>query len=616
MCGIAGNVAGIVQDKAGTLASISHRGPDAQGELQDDNVWLAHTRLSILDLSEAGAQPMTSACGRWIVVFNGELYNHLELREEILSHNSHLDFRGHSDTETLIEYVAAFGVAQTLNKLNGMFGLALWDKEAKCLWLARDPYGIKPVYYASRAESLYFASELKAIKAMGIDLVPRKSGLSSFLTVGYLPSPYTLFEGINRLPAGHFLRWSEGKTTVTPYIRPSNYRLHHSNEEATRLYQVRLQEAVERQLLSDVPVGVLLSGGIDSALVASMAREAGRKLTGFTVGFKRGVDDCEIDDAAETAAILGLEHRMVRVDPEGLWSNMKAIVSSLEEPISSPSALPLWDLVKLARSEVTVVLTGQGSDELWGGYRRYQMDLLRAHIPDFVLSKMSFLNKGAHFKRTPLWVTRALSSFGLTDQNERFLSAYSLFSKRWRTDLLGEDNPFEAREQVEYWLDWLEGEHLHSSEQMMRIDTKMQLADDFLIYGDKISMAVALEMRVPMLDIELSSWVDSLPLQQKVQLRKTKILHKKMAEQYLPSRIVHRKKKGFQVPIQAWCRSIWKERCEQLLFRKGAPLLQFLNPSSLKRFWEEIQVTRADRSRQLFSVLMLALWLEWLDELQ
>ena len=616
MCGIAGSVAGAVQDKEGTLASILHRGPDAQGELQDKEAWLAHTRLSILDLSEAGAQPMSSACGNWLVVFNGELYNHLDLRRELEQHRSTIQFRGHSDTETLIEYVSCFGVEQALSKLNGMFGLALWNRERKELWLARDPYGIKPVYYAHRGESLYFASELKAIKAMGVELVPRRAGLSSFLTVGYLPSPYTLFEGISRLPAGHCVIWTAGQIEVKPYVQPRTHRLQYSDDEAAAVYQKKLQEAVERQLLSDVPVGVLLSGGIDSALVASMAREAGRKLTGFTVGFEAGAEDCEIGDAAETANVLGLEHRMVRVDPEGLWHNMTRIVSSLEEPISSPSALPLWDLVKLARSEVTVVLTGQGSDELWGGYRRYQLDLLRTHIPNKLLSKMSILNRAADFERAPLWMSRALSSIALNDKTERFLSAYALFTKGWRAELLGEDDPFEARERIEYWLSWLEGEHLHPTEQMMRIDSKMQLADDFLIYGDKISMAVALEMRVPMLDLQLSTWIESLPLEQKAQLRRSKILHKKMAEAYLPSSIVHRKKKGFQVPVQDWCRTIWKERCERLLFRTGAPHLQFLNRKALERFWGEIQTTRADRSRQLFSVLMLALWLEWVDELQ
>ena len=213
-------------------------------------------------------------------------------------------------------------------------------------------------------------------------------------------------------------------------------------------------------------------------------------------------------------------------------------------------------------------------------------------------------------------MTRAFSSIALNDKTQRFLSSYALFTKSWREDLLGADNPFEVSEQINYWLSWLGAEHLHPTEQMMRIDSKMQLADDFLIYGDKISMAFALEMRVPMLDLELSSWIESLPLEQKVQLRRSKILHKKMAEAYLPNSIVHRKKKGFQVPIQDWCRTIWKERCEQLLFKSSAPHLKFLNKATLKRFWSDIQTTRADRSRQLFSVLMLAFWFEWIDDLQ
>ncbi len=615
MCGIAGKIAGGVQDAEAVLSAIQHRGPDAQGSLREGNVWLGHTRLSIQDLSDAGAQPMRSSCGQWILSFNGEIYNHLELRAELQKLRPEHHFRGHSDTETLIELIAALGVEQTLPKLNGMFAFALYHIDTAELILVRDPYGIKPVYYAQLDGSLAFASEVKALRAMGTELRAKGSALASFLTLGFLPSPSTLFEGVCRLPAGHLLSWRNGEQRLSCYVQAKDHRLHLPKEEAERAYKEQLQAAIERQLISDVPVGVLLSGGIDSALVASMAAEAGKKLKSFTVGFGGQDENCELDAAAETADVLGLEHRHVLVDPEGLWQNLNRIIASLEEPISSSSALPLWDLVKLARSEVTVVLTGQGSDELWGGYRRYQLDLLRSRLPSAMRPLFSPLRGIAQFEKWPLWLSRGLSSVALEDKHERFLSAYSIFSPTWRSRLLGHSKPVEAQEQLAYWLGWLDSEHLHPTEQMMRIDTRMQLADDFLIYGDKISMAVALEMRVPMLDLHLSSWVDSLPLAQKVQLRRSKIIHKSMAEHYLPSRIVHRKKKGFQVPIQSWCKGVWRARCERLLFAEKAAHFPFLHRSGLESFWREIQRGKSDRSRQLFSILMIALWFRWLKEL-
>ncbi|MFT4979456.1 MAG: asparagine synthase (glutamine-hydrolyzing), partial [Myxococcota bacterium] len=372
MCGLAGQLShdGESVDAEAVLAKIAHRGPDARGSEHirsgGAEVWLGHTRLSILDLTDAGAQPMISRDGRWWLTFNGEVYNHQTLREGLS-----VDFRGHSDTESIVESLSHRGIDETLRRLNGMYAFAALDRRERRLYLARDPFGIKPLYYSQTPGRIRFASEIGALKAMGVGARLDSDALQTFLTLRYTPSPQTLLAGISRLPPGHMLVHDlpSRDTSTRCFISPQSERFEGTQEEAVTAYESALRDAVGRQLLSDVPVGLLLSGGIDSALIAAMALEAGTKLTGFTVGFGGDHEECEISDAAHTAQVLGLPHRSVTVDPEQLWTSLPQIVRSVEEPLGTTSILPMWSLVAAARSEVTVVLTGQGSDEPWGGYR-------------------------------------------------------------------------------------------------------------------------------------------------------------------------------------------------------------------------------------------------------
>ncbi len=609
MCGIIGTVD--VPLTASTLNTLRHRGPDGdsieQFTVDGHCVWLGHTRLSILDLSPAGRQPMQSRDKRWWVTFNGEIYNHLELRDLLTG-----PFRGHSDSETLVELIAQKGLDVTLPLLNGMFAFAALDTQLGKLYLARDPFGVKPLYFArlhsaDAQNSLVFASEVRALRSVGVKAAVDAAALRQFLSLRYTPSPATLWQGVQRLPPGFLLTRdvASGDIAVARYIQPVTHRFVGSIDDATHAYREVLAAAVKRQLLADVPVGVLLSGGVDSALVAAMAKAAGRDLPCFTVGFGANHAECEIDDAAETARVLGLPFHHVITTPEQLRESLPAIVRAVEEPLGTTSVMPMWHLVQRARKDVTVVLTGQGGDEPWGGYFRYQIEWLRDCLPLPALWRVS-ASVASLWSAKPEAISRGLRSLSAREPGAQILEACALFSSEERRLLLGDIDDGGARASINSWLEWLRGApELRSAERMMRLDSRMNLADDLLLYGDKISMAVSLEARVPMLDIELVRFIESLPIDYRIRWRHGKVVHKKMAEHYLPPTIVHRKKKGFQVPFGAWSRGIWRDWVEELLLDGLDGLLR---REGVARLWREHLAHRPDRSRQIFALLMLALW--------
>lgn len=609
MCGLLGAVDLLINDT--TLSLLRHRGPDGHGieviDCGNRTVWLAHARLSILDLSPAGHQPMQSRDRRWWVTFNGEIYNHLELRRELPG-----PFRGHSDTETLVELIATQGVEAVLPRLNGMYAFAALDTLTGTLFLARDPFGIKPLYFFNNWGKLVFSSEVRAVNAAlqssglpvpGID----RSALQQFLTLRYTPSPLTLWQGVKRLAPGHLLSFdlTSGSSSQTCFVQATSERFAGTQEDAIDAYQSKLSQAIKRQLLSDVPVGVLLSGGIDSALVAAMTKDAGILAPCFTVGFGGGHRECEIDDAAHTARVLGLPFKKVLITPEQLRSVLPSIVRSIEEPLGTTSVMPMWELVRRAREDVTVVLTGQGTDEPWGGYYRYQVELLRNMVgwPAFWRAGGAILS---FWKGKPEALERGFRSLSAGEPTSQIIEASCLFTATERESLTGLADDGGASGQLGHWLQWLTpAPGLSGAERMMRLDTRMNLADDLLLYADKISMAASLEARVPMLDIELVQFVESLPIEYRLRWGKSKIVHKAMAERYLPADIVHRPKKGFQVPFGAWSRNEWRAWLEPLLLDGLDGLLR---RDGVERLWRQHLACKPDRSRQVFALMMLALW--------
>ncbi len=609
MCGIFGTTFPVsAAQLAASKAALQHRGPDSNGEEtvtlgSGKEIVLQHTRLAIQDLSPSGHQPMWSQCGRWLVTFNGEIYNHYDIRKQLS-----VSFRSSSDTETLVEAISHFGVEKTLPLLNGIFAFAALDTHSETLYVARDPFGIKPVYYVQESGGLSFSSEVKPLLAVHGKRKLNPSGLSLFLNLRYTPSPDTLLEGVERLAAGHLLTYQcqSDQLNLSCYSQANQDRFDGSLDEAVDQYHQVLGEAVQRQLIGDVPVGILLSGGIDSALVAFHAK-AHPGITGYTVGFGDDYDDCEIADAAETASTLGIAHQHVTIDPTRFIHELPTIVRSVEEPLGTTSIMAMWSLTQLAKRDVTVALTGQGSDEPWGGYRRYKIEHLMARLPflkNGVSKPLSWL-AGLSNKEA---IVRGLGCVGSSNTAERFHRAYALFSENDARALFPalENNTQAA---IQRWLDWLPlGLAMPSAEQMMRIDTRLNLADDLLLYGDKISMAFALEARVPMLDIDLVKFIESLPLHYRSSFQQTKIVHKLSAQRYLPTHIVNRKKKGFQVPFGAWSKSLWRESVEAHLLAEDNPLFQQVERKALLSIWQRHLKGGRDLSKQIFALLTLSIW--------
>ena len=554
MCGIIGAVNFDIDHSI--LDLIKRRGPDDSGletfSSHGHHVAFGHRRLSIVDLSPAGHQPMTTEDGRYTIVFNGEIYNHTEIRAQL----KQSVFRGHSDTETILYALSELGI-DAVKSFNGIFGFCLFDHIAGKLFLARDPFGVKPVYYFITEKQLCFSSEIRPINAL-IDDNVSLDHLATLLRLRYLPAPFTIYKNIKKLRPGHFIEISLEKEQISyrelPYIDVCHKQKNLSYAQALEEYDARFSAAIQRQLMADVEIGVMLSGGVDSALVAARAQAFSEKpLKAFTVGFAEQALEDEIADAAETAYLLGMDHHMVRISDDDFFSTLEKCVQIVEEPIATTSLIPMFFLSELAASHVKVVLTGQGADEPLGGYRRYQSELLSIYLPNAIARIAHKCFKVTGVKSQAL--LRGASSLGEPDDILRFLLAYEVFSVSEIKRLVGTEETG-AVKSCSYFYDLLKcDKKLNPAERMMMLDARMNLADDLLLYTDKITMWHSLECRVPVLDIDLIRFIESLPLPYKTKILRNKIIHKKCAENSLPFQIVHRKKKAFQSPTKKWFRN-------------------------------------------------------------
>lgn len=606
MCGLLGSVDLPFDDTV--LDLIRHRGPDAAGlcrsRVADHDVILGHRRLSIVDLSEAGAQPMRTPCGQFTLVFNGEIYNHRELRERLRD----VSFRGHSDTETILHYIARFGI-NSVSRFNGIFAIAILDEVSRKVYLARDPFGVKPLYYTQRGNHVAFASEMKPVLALTKDAIS-STNLAELLRLRYLPSPDTLFEGIRKVRPGHIVTIDLDGPVLscdeTPYVGPlpANSRL--SYRDALERYRELFEVAVERQLMSDVEVGVLLSGGVDSALVAACAREhsaAGMKA--FTIGFSEEDDADETADAAETARLLGLEHHYERIGIEDFFDSLRRCIGIVEEPLATTSIIPMFHLSRLAAAHVKVVLSGQGADEALGGYGRYQGELLYPLLPSPLLRLAARWAPRFGIRQEKL--LRGLKVLSVKDDVSRMLGAYSVFDSDEIKRLTGIDET-KSRERVQYVYDLLGCRNRRESvARAMSVDLRMNLSDDLLLYTDKITMHHSMECRVPILDLELVRFVESLPAHFRVQLGKGKRIHKDYALEKLPKAIVNRKKKGFLSPTKKWFKM--NDRIRQILLEPGSRFSSWFNPHAVEKVLKEHN-SGINRERHIFLLLATYYWME------
>jgi asparagine synthase (glutamine-hydrolysing) len=610
MCGICGIAARDGADPAALeamSAALTHRGPDSAGRCVDGSVALAARRLAIIDIP-GGDQPISD--GRVSVVQNGEIYNHEALRRD-LERRGHR-FRTRSDTEVLLRMYEEHGIG-FLERLRGMFALALWDREEQRLLLARDAFGIKPLFYWEDGGDLTFASELRALARhprFPRDLDP--DGLEAYLAFNCVPGPLTAFRAARKLTAGHWLTWQDGRVRSGRWARPAPppaaaVRSEPAGELAAELRD-RLRDSVRAHLVADVPVGVLLSGGVDSsALTALAAQESGAPVQTFSIGFEERSFD-ELDRARLVARRYGTEHRELVVRPDAA-ALLPEIAAAADEPLGDSSALPTYLVSRLASEHVKVVLSGEGGDELFGGYETYAADLLARRLgraAGFVAPVARRLPSSERRVSLDYRLKRFVQGAGLPPL-ERHHSFKEIFGREQRRALLGRSaaDPL-ARHRGR----WAETEGAELLARLQDVDLGTYLVDDLLVKTDRMSMAHSLEARVPLLDREVAAFALALPTHLRVSgLRKKRLLREAVAP-LLPRALVHGRKRGFSIPAAAWLRGPLVPFARDVLAPDRTRRQGVFDSAEVTRVLDAHVARREDLSRQLWGLMCFSLWLD------
>ena len=606
MCGVVGTVNRAFDKKI--LELIRHRGPDDSDIIEIDTkkskLFLGHVRLSIQDLTQAGHQPMYSNNKKFIISFNGEIYNHLDLRKRLTD----INFRGHSDTETVVNYIAKFGI-NSIKDFNGIFGFSLLDIENQKLYLARDRYGVKPLYYHKKKSEFIYSSEIRAIEELIATQIDRDN-LATLLKLRYNPAPTTLYRDIKKMRAGHILEYDlrNHYIYIKSYITPPKTNRDISFKQALKRYGELFEQAIKRQLLADVEVGVLLSGGVDSALVAYYAQKYSDKpIKTFTIGFEDNDKSDERVEARETAKILGTEHYEIKITDREFEEIFQKCIDIVEEPLGTTSIIPMYYLNQLVKEHgIKVVLTGQGADEPLGGYGRYRGEMLSNKIPAslFELAKplSSFVKKEN--------IYRAINSLGERDIIKRWQLIYSIFSDNEIKKLIKIDESNSSK-LIEYFYNILNGKSKNSINAMMSNDIRMNLCDDLLLYTDKISMNFSIEARVPMLDNDLVDFVESLPLKYKINGKEGKYIHKKFAERVLPKEIIYREKKGFNSPTEKWFKEMRGLKYKYMLTLNQDTLFSsFFDLDEIDKIFKIHMDRKKNMEKQLFVLISIYYWMQ------
>jgi asparagine synthase (glutamine-hydrolysing) len=618
MCGICGqfNFARNEPVESETIQrmneTIAHRGPDDEGYFFSGALGFGFRRLSIIDLA-GGHQPMANADETVWVMLNGEIYNFKELRAE-LERCGH-QFRTKSDTEVIVHGYKEWDTA-VLNRLNGMFGLAIWDVKKKRLVVARDAMGIKLIYYRLACGRLMFGSEIRPILAAEkskpeVDPV----ALNLFLRFRYTPSPLTIFKGVRKLAAGMMLVVEEGECREERWYNytPQPFSIPKKDEEATEELLDLYKAAVRRHLLSDVPVGILLSGGLDSGLLLGLMNEQGGPWPAYTIGYGESFEDDELIDAAETARLLGGRHVTVTLDRAEFERSLPAIVECLEEPIAASSIVPMFFVSQRARQDVKVALIGQGPDELFGGYKRH----LGVHYGGWWRGLPTVLRSMVGFAVSRLprneMLKRGVLSLGPGNQLKRYQNVFSLVPAAtihdlFQNDLLAER---EGHDLVDYW--GALAPQMNQTDELggfQLLEIRSSLPDELLMYADKLSMAHALEVRVPYLDRTVVEYVQRLAARFKIRNGTRKWLHRQVCQSYLPPRILKRRKRGFAVNVvDDWFQSSLRGELPELLLDERSLMFDLLKPESVRKLLEDHRSGRHDNHKLLFSLVMFEQWL-------
>jgi asparagine synthase (glutamine-hydrolysing) len=607
MCGICGIASTREAVDPGRLAlmakTLEHRGPDSEGMHLDGTIGLAARRLAIIDLT-GGDQPIANEDGSVVVVQNGEIYNYRELQRE-LERAGHT-FRTHCDTETLVHGYEQWG-SGLWERLRGMFAVAVWDASARQLTLARDRFGIKPIYYRDVGDELSFASELDALPRGEIDL----DALEAFLAFNAIPAPLSIFRDIRKLPPGQTLTWRDSEIVLARFARPGPLPPRHDDDEAELVEEcrARLRDSVRAHLIADVPVGVLLSGGVDSgALAAFAAQESSEPVRTFSIGFDDASFD-ELSGARAVAARYGTLHRELVLKPDAALL-LPALAAAFDEPFADSSALPTYLVSRLAAEDVKVALSGEGGDELFGGYYTYVADQLAERIGPLasltrpLVERLPTSTRRVSFDYKAKRFTRAAHLPPL----ERHHGWKEIFSHDARAELTGRPSTFDPLGLQRVRFAETEGHELVT--RLQDVDLGSYLVDDLLTKTDRASMAWSLEARVPFLDTVVTNFAFSLPVRHKVRGLTKKRLLRRAVEPMLPREVVHGRKRGFSIPAAAWLRGELEPFARATLSADTLRRQGFLRHDVASRLIDDHVDGRADNSRQIWGLLAFTLWYE------
>lgn len=646
MCGIAGFIGLKAQYTSDDLTqtieqmtnTLKHRGPDDHGVWVDkkNGIALGHRRLSILDLSQKGHQPMASASGRYVITYNGEIYNYRELKHDLERAGCAPAWRGHSDTEVLLAVIETYGIEKSLQKLNGMFAFALWDKVDKVLYLSRDRFGKKPLYYGWLNSTFIFASELKALQVyQGFAGLIDRDAVSLYTRFGYIPTPYSIYENIRKLPQASFLKvlpfkymckeepvcyWS--LLEVAEHGVRDKFLL--SEEEIVLQLESLLMDAVKIRMESDVPLGAFLSGGIDSSMVAAlMQAQSSQKIRTFSIGFYE-YDYNEAHHAKAVGSHIGTDHTELYVTPAHALEVIPRIPEYYDEPFSDSSQIPTYLISEMTKRYVTVALSGDGGDEVFAGYSRYlwgqTLWTSLNRIPYFLRQGLA---KSIYFIKPAFW-DRLFSIF---PENRRIRTA-GIKMKKIADTLIVKDPVQMYKRMVSVWPDpesilaicrtpkitrmdeACSADFLDITEHMQLIDMITYLPDDILTKVDRASMAVSLEVRAPLLDYRLAEFSWRLPVRYKIFKQTGKWLLRKILYKYVPRKLLERPKMGFGVPIDSWLKDPLQDWVENLIDERRLKKEGFFNPAPIRKAWIEHISGKQNRSSQLWNILMFQAWLE------
>jgi len=627
MCGIAGILSrSIAPDQLARYAeamavAVRHRGPDSEGVWCDPDAGsaLAHTRLAILDLSPAGHQPMVSACGRFVIAYNGETYNTDELRAAIPAHN----WRGHSDTEVILQAIACLGVEETGRRMNAIAAFAVWDRAERRLWLLRDRIGVKPLYWGRFDDVFLFGSELKALRAAPLwPVEPDEEARALFYRLGYIPAPWSAYRGVRKLEAGTILSVRAGEQPqILRYwdVREaaaagSNNALARAEAEAEERLTALLADSVRRQRVADVPVGAFLSGGVDSSTVVSLMSAEGSRPRTFTIGFEDAALN-EVPYAEAVARHLGTDHTSLTVSEREVLATVPSLADLYDEPFGDTSAVPTALVCRLARTQAKVALSGDGGDELFSGYRRYRVGLAlwrRVQTLPAVLRHVG----GASLHRMPLSLADAL---GRALPGGAPVKAFGDRLRRIGAILADGTLPRLYRELISVWseppltsgvvppaLPALD-ERLSPLDHMRLFDQLHYLPEDILTKVDRASMAVGLEVRVPLLDYRVVEACWALPPALNSAENGGKRLLRRLLDRHVPRALIERPKKGFTPPTGAWLKGPLREWAEDLLAPRALEAAG-LDAGLVRDRWRAHLAGRADEQFRLWAVLMDQAW--------